>query len=316
MSGQYFIFPFYHTVSDDPRACVRHLYPVPSVAQFRSDLDFLLSEYQPATVTEVMDYINSGKKPDKPRFFLSFDDGFSECSEVIAPILREKGLQAAFFITVACVGNRFLAHRQKVSLVLDAVLSHPIRELPSELYQLAGLKSGDLSRLLSWLRGLDYFEKHTLETIADILDLRFSDALDGKPYMDLREIKELKANGHLIGSHSMDHPEFYRIPDETMSRQIDDSFKFLRDEVGEDRRFFAFPFTDHGVPGSFFSYLRRQPGVISFGTAGLKNDPEPGHIQRIPMEVEGMKGAEQVLRSEYSYYLAKALLRKNSILRK
>ena len=81
-------------------------------------------------------------------------------------------------------------------------------------------------------------------------------------------------------------------------------------------KLFSFPFSDYKVPMSFFTYLTRNAEVdLSFGTAGLKNDPVETHIQRIPVEKDGFSSAEEIIRAEYFYYIGKALLGKNIIKR-
>lgn len=315
LTGQNFIFPFYHVVSDHPAAYVRHLYQVPSVEQFRNDLDFLMSEYHPATIEDVLEYAQTGKKPSRPLFYLSFDDGFAECAKVIAPVLSEKRLQAAFFVTPACIGNNFLAHRQKVSLIIDAVLQSGDQRLLPDLCKLAGCGECSYQGLFKILKTLDYKDTGKIETLAASLGIDFKRILEEKPYMEKNDLATLKDAGHIIGSHSLDHPEFYLISEEERMRQVEESFAFISSETGENRRLFAFPFTDDGTPVSFFKYLRKCSTDVSFGTAGLKRDSLPGHIQRIPMETDLLCGAEAVLRSEYSYYFARAFLGKNKIRR-
>ena len=312
MPDQQFVFPFYHVVSDQPRAGVRHLYPVPSVSRFKSDLDFLMSQYYPASVEEVTEYATTGRKPVRPLFFPSFDDGFSECASIIAPVLKEKGIQAAFFVNPSSIGNQFLAHRQKVSLLIDRVLRFEDQDHLRELFRQPGFENLSIAGLVASLKNLSYRDQDKIESFAFLLGIDFSKALEEKPYMDLNQVAELRNAGHVIGSHSMDHPEFYRISEAERIRQIEESFAFIRTEVGEEHRFFAFPFTDDGTPASFFNYLREEASVISFGTAGLKKY-RPGHIQRIPMETELLKGAEPVLRAEYVYYFLKAMVGKNKI---
>src|SRR5690554_1801859 len=109
-SKQKFIFPLYHLVSDSPSALVKHLYPVASVDRFKRDIDYLLRHFEPATLDEVLNFAAHKTHSGKPKFFLTFDDGLTECYSVVRPILNEKGLKAAFFINPAFIGNHTLAH--------------------------------------------------------------------------------------------------------------------------------------------------------------------------------------------------------------
>jgi len=318
LSGQNFIFPFYHTVTNTPSPCVKHLYPVPTEKQFREDLDFLLSHFSPADYHQVFHFAKSGEKPKKPGFFLSFDDGFAECWHVVAPILKEKGIPAAFFINPAFVGNQQLSHRQMVSLLIDKVL----QPVSNGLLKKAGILIGETLQesvdLVEIVKNFTVADIEKIEALAGLFKIDFEEALNTfKPYMNLSEIRQLQSDGFIIGSHSFGHPEFHVLNEERMKSEIEQSFRFIESNLKTGHRVFSFPFSDLGVPLSLFRYLTDEMNVeISFGTSGIKRDEAPRNLQRIPMEIHGFNGAEEIIRSEYFYYLGKALIAKNLVKRK
>jgi peptidoglycan/xylan/chitin deacetylase (PgdA/CDA1 family) len=318
LSRQNFIFPFYHLATDTPSPCVKHLFPVPSKKQFRKDLDFLLTYFSPVGYNEIMNFIEQGKKPGRPRFFLSFDDGFSECFHVIAPVLKEKGIPAAFFINPAFVGNKQLGHRQKISLLIDKILNSDHPKLLKEAGRLAGKNISGKDEFIRWVKNLTATNSTLIEGIGDVLEIDFEKALNKyQPYMNVSEINQLKSDGFVIGSHSFDHTEFHLLSLEAMKEQITNSFQFLESNLKTEHRAFSFPFNDIGVPHSFFNYLAEEANVeLSFGTSGIKRDEAPRHLQRIPLEIPGFKNAEAIIRSEYFYYIGKALIGKNLVKRK
>lgn len=317
LSGQQFIFPFYHAVSNAEIQHVKNLYPVCTEDQFRSDLKFLLSKYQPATFTDVLNFVNSGKKNSKPFFFLSFDDGFAECATVIAPILKEKGIEAAFFVNPAFIGNHDFSHRQKISLIVEkmAIVN---KDKIEKIRQFTSTENLSLEATEQALKKLSFKDDEKINKIADVLDLNFKQlAGQIKPYLTLEQLKKLHTEGFTIGSHGFDHSEFQLLTSDEMKHQIEKSFTYLESNLHITNRVFSFPFTDHEIPLSFFNYLQKEAKVaVSFGTAGVKNDTVPIHIQRIPAELEGFDSVRQIIKAEYFYYLAKALAGKNQILRK
>jgi hypothetical protein len=89
----------------------------------------------------------------------------------------------------------------------------------------------------------------------------------------------------------------------------------LARDFGTKEKLFAFPFTDYGVSRAFFDRIFENGKVdFSFGGAGIKRDIHPRQFQRVPMEGWDAT-AEQILKSEYLYYLLRAPLGKNTILR-
>jgi peptidoglycan/xylan/chitin deacetylase (PgdA/CDA1 family) len=317
LSGQNFIFPFYHLATDNPSPCIRHLLPVPSVKQFINDLDLLLKYFTPADYPDVLDYLNQDKHTRKARFFLSFDDGFAECFHVVAPILKRKGLPAAFFINPAFVDNKQLSHRQMVSLIADKMQESEHTGRLKAASRLTGRKLTEKDQLLRFVKSLTLSDAALIQNLADVYEIDFEHALNTfRPYMELEQIRQLKSDGFVIGSHSLNHAEFNLLSEEEMKKQIEGSFRFLETNLKTESRLFSFPFSDTGVPSSFFDYLVHEARVaVSFGTAGIKHDDAPRHLQRIPFEMPGFNGAEAILRSEYFYYFGKAFIGKNRIRR-
>ncbi|HKI90237.1 MAG TPA: polysaccharide deacetylase family protein, partial [Draconibacterium sp.] len=292
-----------------------HLYPVLSEKEFRKDLDFLLTHFSPAGFDEVLAFAGNRKKINKPRFFLSFDDGFSECYNVVAPILKEKGVPAAFFVNPAFVGNKQLSHRQKVSLVMEEILNCTNKNL---LLNAANIFSGEISGkddLIRSVKKLSIADFELIDAVAAVFQINFQEALSTfQPYMNMTEIQQLKSGGFVIGSHSFDHPEFNLLSLNKMKEQLENSFRYLETHLKIEHRVFSFPFNDIGVPASFFNYLTNDCRVeASFGTSGMKLDEAPQNLHRIPMELYGLEGAEVIIRSEYFYYLGKALVGKNRV---
>jgi len=106
-SGKKVIYPFYHIISDNPPAHIKHLYPVRSIKQFEKDLDFLQEHF---TASEFP------PKKNKPSFILTFDDGLSEVYNIIAPILKTRNIPAIFFINSAFVDNKDMFFNYILSL--------------------------------------------------------------------------------------------------------------------------------------------------------------------------------------------------------
>ena len=117
LSGIKVIFPFYHTVSNNPPAHVKHLYKVRTVTQFRKDLDFLTKYY-----TSTQTVSEEHNKITQNNFYLSFDDGLSESYDVIFSILKEYRLTATFFLNSAFIDNKDMFYKYKASIIIDNLI--------------------------------------------------------------------------------------------------------------------------------------------------------------------------------------------------
>jgi peptidoglycan/xylan/chitin deacetylase (PgdA/CDA1 family) len=312
LSKQQNIVPVYHLVSDEKVPHIQHLYQVKSSKKFIQDLDFLLKHFEPTDYTSFQNQILSGEKSNKKAFLLTFDDGLSEFHDVIAPILVQKGIPAVCFLNSAFIDNKNLFFRYKVSLLIDKLKQNP--SLLNEQVKFFPQNQN----FESYLKRLRYSDISEIDSIAETLEVNFESYLtENKPYLTSEQIQNLIQKGFHFGSHSIDHPEYRFISLEEQVKQTLESTQVVTEKFNLDYKTFAFPFTDFGVSKEYFQQVNVLPKQVdlTFGCAGLKNDSYSNHIQRIPLEDKD-KSAKEILRTEYVYYLLKAMLNKNKIVRK
>lgn len=312
-----FILPFWHSVSDITLPHLSQLYSAPTISEFEQTLDFLLMNYKPASVEDVLRLATTKGKSEKNLFFPSFDDGLAECYHVIAPLLKRKGIQSAFFINPLFVDNKTLFHRHKASLILNSIQNQ--KSKPSELKEAKELLKQRFNNqsLYEFLHHTVYTDHWLLDKIAEIFDIDFDHFMTHfQPYMSLGQIKELQEDGFLIGAHGMDHREFFLSSDDEIMDQISSSMNFLIQEVNPPIKTFAFPYTDFNVSDTIFEKANKgKLWDLSFGTAGMKDETMQNHLQRIPMESNENRNGKQVIRTEYMWYYLKSVFGKNKVRR-
>lgn len=291
LSGKNIIFPFYHLISDQNCPHIRHLYPVKTIDQFKKELDFFQKHYNPITLEEIISHLKNNTKADKPSFFFSFDDGLKECFTIIAPLLKERNLTAAFFINTDFVDNRALFYRYKISLLIDA-LKQKHSDFNSEKLLLFNYSDAEKINALA--------EEHQLD-----FDLFLKES---QPYMTWSEIENLHSEGFYIGAHSVDHPLYAQLSLEEQIQQTQESLKIVQEKLSLEYKIFSFPFTDNGVSNQFFEWLFGEEKVdLSFGTAGIKDDNFSFHLQRLPMDNNLGSPKAFVLKNHLAYGLKRLL---------
>jgi peptidoglycan/xylan/chitin deacetylase (PgdA/CDA1 family) len=287
-SGHNIILPFYHAVTDDCPIHIKNLYEPRSVESFKSDLDFLLEHFESISLKRLLEIKHNEEIPDKNYFHLTFDDGLSEFYHVVAPILKEKKIHATVFLNSDFIDNKKMFFRFKASI----------------LYEI--LKDESLLQL-------SFQEELKLDILAEKNGLDFSNYLiENKPYLSIEQIKELIVDGFTFGAHSKDHPLYKELHIKEQINQTQLSVEEVCSRLDLDYKVFSFPFTDDGVSKSFFETINNQTD-LTFGCAGLKEDSAKNHLQRIPMETS--KSGKDIIKEEYSYYLMKAKVGKNKIVR-
>ncbi|MHC1704052.1 MAG: polysaccharide deacetylase family protein [Tenuifilaceae bacterium] len=305
--GQKTILPFYHLVSENKPAHVKHLYKIKGLKAFENDLDYFLKHFTPIDSNILIQSIDGKILTKKPSFFLSFDDGFKEVKDMIAPILLRKGIPATFFVNPAYVGNNDMMYRCKVSLIIEKLLtSNYTNSILFEVAKLIG-SEGSIESINKSLLTLHHNQVELINRIAKVIDVDFETYLKKEqPYLSLNDLAKLSDSGFTIGSHGFNHPYFNQISDEEQIKEVESSMEWIKDNFPNQPRFFAFPFSDDGISNVFIKKLSCKPENIfdiTFGTAGIQKNYST-HFQRIPMEENCLSG-KRIVDGEILYYLAK-----------
>ena len=311
ITGQKLIFPLYHAVSDSAPAHLRHLYRIRSVKEFENDLDNLCRFYEPLS-PEILRAPGKMRKRKKPGFILSFDDGLREITEIVEPILTRKGIPAIFFLNNAFIDNRAMFFRYKASVLCDIIANAQENSLPeTEIMQILGLGIFKKNQVISAILNVRYLQKSKLDAIADITNFDITKYLaEIKPYLTAKEIQDLMQKGFHIGGHSYDHPVFTDLNEEQMKFEVTASMEDIELRFKPEMKFFAFPFTDYGIPARVIQAIFQNNPDAIFGSAGLKREKQSLHFHRIPFE-KSVHSAKTILKTEYLYYILKALVAKN-----
>lgn len=319
LSGKKLLLPLYHAVSDEDLKHTKHVYSVRNTKQFKEDIDFILKHYKPIDIDTLVNSVSNNKLLKENSVLFTFDDGLKEISEVVAPILKKKGIPAVFFINSGFIDSNNLFYRHKASLLIEEISTKNISgSVVDDISTKLKIETKDKRKLIKQILKIAYNSKNVLDEIAQIIDMDFDIFLkDSQPYLTHNQITRLIDQGFTVGAHSIDHPEYYKIPFSEQVRQTEESQQFMRKEFNTKYNLFAFPFTDYKVTKQFFEsiYSSTNPKVdLSFGCAGLKDENFTNHLQRVPMEIEG-KSAQRILQTEYLAYLGKKLIGKNKIRR-
>lgn len=310
VTNQKGILPFYHSISNQDLPHIKNLYMVKNLTQFEADLDFLLNHFTPI---DIHTFLNQEKinQLTKPYFFISFDDGLSEFYHLIAPLLLKKGIPAACFLNSDFVDNKGLFYRYKASLLIELIKKSEVKE------KIANAYFNNKKTVQENLLAINIQNQFKIEELSKLLDFSFTNFLkEQQPYLKTEQIKELIEKGFHFGAHSQNHPNYQFIDFESQLAQTELSVKWVQEKFNQHHNTFSFPFTDFGVSQTFFDQINSKIDLAAtFGTAGLKNEIQLNHFQRIPFEEKNLTSKE-ILNAELVYYLMKKPLGKNTIHRK
>jgi peptidoglycan/xylan/chitin deacetylase (PgdA/CDA1 family) len=295
------VIPYYHIVSDQKAIHVQNLYPYKGTRDFTGDLEHLLKHFDPVNLDDVLGLILDKSGFSRRAFHLTFDDGFREMHDVVAPILIRKGIPATFFLNSASTDNRVLIFHQKASILAENAkggLSEAAVQAMKAKLTTRGVGGKDIS---SAILSVPYDKRDVLDELAVCMEVDLDGYLSThKPYLDSSQIRHLIRQGFTIGSHSIDHPLFADIAVEEQVRQTVESTRFVRETFDLRYGAFAFPYTDRNVGERFFKEVHSTGMVdMTFGTAGMINGKLSRHMQRFSLEMPEVP-AERIIAMEFS----------------
>ena len=112
---------YYHMVSDRNHAYYFNDKSI-SVDQFVKQIGILKKFFDVISLNEALMMLKSGQ-PLFNKLVITFDDGFRECSTVVAPILLEESVTATFFLIGNCLNNNDLMWRNKLLILQNNSIS-------------------------------------------------------------------------------------------------------------------------------------------------------------------------------------------------
>jgi peptidoglycan/xylan/chitin deacetylase (PgdA/CDA1 family) len=296
------LIPYYHVVSNEELPHIRHLHPYKNASQFLKDIDYLGKNFGPIQLSDLLDFIKKGKKLKKRSLFITFDDGYSECYSIVAPILYKKGIPAAFFVCSDLIDNKSMSYKNKASLIVERLL----KKNEKNLITLSYLRDYSSNDYIKMILNVGYKDRNVLDEIAEHLGINWEYYLKAKqPYLTSRQINEMENMGFYFGAHSLDHANFSELNIEEQIYQAKSSIDLIKQRFNIDYSLFAFPFSDKNIPLEFFRRMRNYID-ISFGTAGTQLDKINWNLERINFE-RSLRPADEI-------YLKKLLKKKANLI--
>jgi peptidoglycan/xylan/chitin deacetylase (PgdA/CDA1 family) len=303
LSGVSLVVPFYHMVSDAHVPHVSNLYRFRTIAEFTWDVEFFARHFEPVTLKDIVDALNGTRTLSRCSFHLTFDDGFTEMYDIVAPILQRAGIPATFFLNTAFLDGGGLAHYNALSVLLDRVQSQqsPASSVSARLESILPAPKRGCTTLGDRMLSIGYAQKSLVRSLADAIDFDLDQYVsDVKPHLTSEQIAALLNKGFSIGAHSHDHPLYSDLPLSEQLAQTRMSMELLETRFAMSPKAFAFPHNDSGVQNEFFTRVFSEPLLdVSFGTSGLVAHFHPRNIERVSMEKTSAP-ASQILARQFT----------------
>lgn len=285
--------PYHHIVSNTTASHVSNLYQFKNEKQFENDLDYLLKNYNPILVDDLVAYVKNGQSISPNSFLLTFDDGFRECATVIAPLLHRKGVPAIFFLNNNFIGNKKLFYRLKISLLIEQLLQN--HSLNSIFQNKLSLSNNSVDTSIDTLKTLDQSKELILDQIANETGLSFEKFLnDVQPFLNEDDVDQLVQMGFHIGGHSLSHPYFQFLSKEEQVHQAVASTRQLATRYRQEHLLFSFPHSDKVITKTVIQKILDDGIDVLFGIQNQLPELQNRMLHRFNAERPGIPIQRQI----------------------
>lgn len=234
----------YHSVMENPRSQDEFLGGiVHSREVFRGQMELLARQYHLVSLDQVGRFVRGEAELPTRAVAITFDDGYVDNYEIAAPILKEVGVQATVYATVDCVERRSLPWPAHLRFVFRNTKRGGWVDSSEKLWPLTNA----LERENALLRSCDECCKLTgltqekyVSRVADELDTRVP-VQSGSLMMNYEQLRAMLADGHIVGSHTMTHPNMAYLTAEDARSEMTRSKQRLEQELKVAIAHFSYP---------------------------------------------------------------------------
>lgn len=234
--GQLTVLQFHKIPKVFDPLCPRELL----LERFESVLDFFAEYTRVLPLSEALDALRTGSLPPKA-VALTFDDGYEEWNQHVAPALLKRKLPATFYITTGQFEGPALWH-ERIAVAVQAAPECGLK-LPKGFFGYENLTSLELRAKLILLlqERLKYMPLASREQ--EILNLEAQTERDRKQPRRFNpdHVRELHSLGFEIGAHTIQHPILTTCSDVDALREIGGAKESLESIIKGRVASFAYP---------------------------------------------------------------------------
>ena len=282
----------YHRIGD-PAASPLYAPVVSATPEaFRAQVTRLRDTFRVLALDEAVALAGAGFAAAGPSALVTFDDGTRDHLEVAAPVLRELGLSATFFLSTGLIDAPRLPWYDLVAYAINTTPERVLRlERPEPLaidLDRVG-RAGAITRVVRACLDADIdvndepgFRAHLVERAGVSVD---EAGLARGLFLTWEQARALLDAGMSIGSHAHSHRMLARLTEPEQRDELARSKEVLRERLGREAVALAYPY---GWPGAFNAVttrLARETGyALAFTSVEGANRPgatDPFAVRRL-----------------------------------
>jgi peptidoglycan/xylan/chitin deacetylase (PgdA/CDA1 family) len=276
----------FHHIAAAPTPFTSGIRVTVSPGTFENALRFLTKHYVPVTLDDVLSNGDGRGLPPRP-VLLTFDDAYASVAEIGAPLCRQYGVPAVFFVNAAYINNRRLAPDNLVCYVANVVGMHAVNSAIRAVPGREGAADHSLAEVFGvFFPTLSLDERDifldALCSLAGMNENRLAE--EENLYLTGDQLRDLENYGVEVGNHTYSHTHCRSLAHQEIVAEIERNKAALEELSGRRVRSFSQPYgSSKDLTRTVADCLRRsghQAVFLSESVANQKN-PDLYHLDRV-----------------------------------
>lgn len=234
----------YHSVLEDPQAQESYLGEISYSREiFRGQMELLARRYHPVSLDQILRFVTEQAELPRRAVAVTFDDGYTDNYEVAAPILKHSGVPATIYATVDCAERRRLPWPSHLRFMFRNTKKEEWTDEVGKSWPLSDSTEREAALVRSCnecCKLVDATQDQYIARLSGQLDIQVP-AESGTLMMDYTQMRSLIQQGHIIGSHTLSHPNMAYVEPETARHELAESKRRLERELKSPVIHFAYP---------------------------------------------------------------------------
>lgn len=237
----------YHSVREDEQDLTNIIGPgiTHTSAIFAHQMEIIAREFTPVSLDDIVCYLAGGAGLPRRAVAVTFDDGFSDNQEVAAPILEHFGIRASFYATADLIGTSRVPWYSRIRYAFSTTKrkqwSHHPGEKTWDLQDLAGREAAMAFGFEICAPMVGEGQERAVRKIEVALESQVP-TCRSELMMSWEQLRKLHASGHIVGSHTLTHPNLAHVSDdESLRRELFESKERIEHQLGSPVAHFSYP---------------------------------------------------------------------------
>jgi peptidoglycan/xylan/chitin deacetylase (PgdA/CDA1 family) len=237
----------YHSVQPEPDPLARLIGPGISHSErdFDQQMQTIARHFAPVTLEQVQHFLEGKRELPRRAVAVTFDDGFRDNYELAAPILARHGIPAAFYMTVGCLGIGrapwFCRLRYAFVVAPPRLWTDPWEGRGWDLGQAEARAQARLAALERCATLVGEAQSRLVAAIEHGLEITPAPEFDHL-MLDWEQVAALHRAGHVVGSHTMTHPNLAHVTLDDAREELRQSKQILEQRLGTTIKHFSYPY--------------------------------------------------------------------------